>query len=125
MRGFTAFHSTILVSYAELCPISGRNLAFFRFGRQDALRMSELDDLLDQLERTTQLSRGVLSRVVGEVIDFQGETLDVFVRRRHRELQREGLGNEAIWPRINSELANRRFRAPELSDRQLRRLVYG
>lgn len=87
--------------------------------------MSELDDLLDQLERTTQLPRGVLSRLVGEVVDFQGETVDAFVRRRHRELQRDGLGNDAIWPRISSELAGRRFRAPELSERQLRRLVYG
>jgi hypothetical protein len=87
--------------------------------------MSEFDDLLDQLERTTQLPRGVLARVVGEVIEFQGETIEVFVRRRHRELQRDGLGNEAIWPRISTELAHRRFGAPELSERQLRRLVYG
>jgi hypothetical protein len=87
--------------------------------------MSELDDLLDQLERTTQLPRGVLARVVAEINEYQGEPVDGFVRRRHRELQREGLGNEAIWPRISSELTQRRFRSPVLSERQLRRLVYG
>jgi hypothetical protein len=108
-----------------MCPNSGRILAFFGSDRQYSFRMSELDDLLDQLERTTQLPRGVLARVVGEVIEFQGETIDAFVRRRHRELQREGLGNEIIWSRISTELAERRFRAPTLTERQLRRLVYG
>jgi hypothetical protein len=47
------------------------------------------------------------------------------VRRRHRELQREGLANEEIFARIGEEVTARRFRAPQLSARQLRRIVYG
>jgi hypothetical protein len=35
------------------------------------------------------------------------------------------LKNDQIWPAIAAELAARRFVAPELSERQLRRIVYG
>ncbi len=92
---------------------------------EDVQRMSEFDDLLDQLERTTLLPRGVLARVVGEVIEYQSEGIETFVRRRHTELQHDGFANEAIWPQISADLRLRRFSAPALTMRQLRRLVYG
>ena len=33
--------------------------------------------------------------------------------------------NEEIWPLVEAELRQRRFAAPGLSERQLRRIVYG
>jgi len=40
-------------------------------------------------------------------------------------LQRRQRKNDEIWPLIAAELGQRRFAAPGLSERQLRRIVYG
>ena len=60
-----------------------------------------------------------------EVISFYGETPEVFVVRRHRELKAEGLRNSAIYARVAAEMDSWRFRAPRLSERQIRRIIYG
>jgi hypothetical protein len=56
---------------------------------------------------------------------FTDENPEEFVRRRHGELQREGLRNEAIYRRLAAEAAAGRFRSPDFSLRQLRRIIYG
>lgn len=88
-------------------------------------RDSPFDDLLEQLERTTTLSRGEAIRVVGEVVAFFHETLDTFVQRRHRELQTQGLANATIYEQLLDELRFVRVAAPALTVRQIRRLIYG
>ena len=85
----------------------------------------DLRQLVDQLERTTQLPRGLLARVVADVLGHYEEGVDAFVRRRHGELQVEGHSNPVIWDRLPGEIALRRFSSAELSARQLRRIVYG
>jgi hypothetical protein len=83
------------------------------------------EDLLLHLTRTTTLGPGEAARVVADVLAYFGESTEAFVRRRHTELQARGLTNAQIFSRIGSELAQRRVSAPELSERQLRRMIYG
>ncbi|MYT30529.1 hypothetical protein [Streptomyces sp. MspMP-M5] len=83
------------------------------------------EDLIDHLVRSTPLQRGEAARVVLDVLAYFDETTEGFVRRRHRELQSQGLRNEAIFERIAHELPHRAVSPPPLSLRQLRRLVYG
>lgn len=83
------------------------------------------DDLVDHLVRTTPLTTGEARRVVADVVGYFEESVPDFVRRRHVELQSRGLTNDAIFTALAGELTVRRFAAPELSVRQLRRLVYG
>ncbi|MFG2225331.1 hypothetical protein ACIBK8_04220 [Streptomyces sp. NPDC050161] len=83
------------------------------------------DDLVDHLVRSTPLQRGEATRVVLDVLAYFDETTEGFVRRRHRELQSQGLRNDAIFERIRLELPHRAVSPPDLSPRQLRRLVYG
>jgi len=82
-------------------------------------------DLVAHLSASTGLTEGEATRVVGEVVAYFTESLETFVRRRHTELQAEGLTNEQIFGRLSTELAQRLVRPPVLSARQLRRLVYG
>ena len=82
-------------------------------------------NLLEHLVHTSGLGRSETRRIVEEVVSFYGETLEGFVVRRHHELQAEGMRNRAIYPRIATELEGWRFRAPRLSERQIRRIVYG
>jgi hypothetical protein len=83
------------------------------------------DDLVAHLVRNTPLSPSEAARVVAEVVAYYGEPVPDYVRRRHAEMKRRGLTNDLIFDEIAAELARRRFAAPNLSARQLRRLVYG
>lgn len=86
---------------------------------------TDLEDLVDHLARTTRLERREAEKLIDEVLSFLAEQPEMFVRRRHLELQRQGLANEAIFTRLERELARRRFAAPAYTRRQLRRIVYG
>lgn len=85
----------------------------------------DLDELTAYLARTSRLDDAEVQRLVGEVLAFLDETPEEFVRRRHRALQVEGRSNSEIFEQLAIELRQRRYRAPEFSPRQLRRIVYG
>jgi hypothetical protein len=87
--------------------------------------LGELEQLIAYLTRTTRLSPEGARRVVEEVLGFLNETPEDFVRRRHRALQAEGFSNPAIYLRLAEELSVWRFRAPQYTERQIRRLIYG
>ena len=82
-------------------------------------------DLARYLAASTGLPQSIAIRVIADVTTYFSETVEEFVQRRHAELQRTQRKNDEIWPVISAELRQRRFAAPGLSDRQLRRLVYG
>ncbi len=86
---------------------------------------SEFQDLAEYLSRSTRLGREEAERVIQEVIGYLQETPETYVRRRHRALQGEGLSNAAIDAQLASELSAWRFRAPDFSERQIRRMIYG
>lgn len=84
----------------------------------------DLTALLDHLEGTG-VSRGQAARLVDEVLAYFSETPEQFVRRRHRELQADGVANSMSFAAIATELAQRRVIGPQLSERQIRRVIYG
>ncbi len=86
--------------------------------------MEPVDELADQVSRTTGLSADVARRVVADVLAYFTETTEDYVRRRHRELQTYGARNDEIFA-ASTELRHWPVRSPELSARQLRRIVYG
>ena len=83
------------------------------------------DDLVAHLVRSSPLTPNEAARVIAEVLSYFAEPLDVYVRRRHRELRQRGLHNDHIFDALGAELATRRVAPPALSARQLRRIVYG
>ena len=83
------------------------------------------DELVDHLTRSSPLSRGEALRVIQDVLAYFDETTTEFVRRRHRALQAQGLVNAEIFERIEADLKSRAVAPPELTLRQLRRIVYG
>ena len=83
------------------------------------------DPLVRHVALTTGLPPAVAARVVADVVAYYGETVEAFVRRRHAELRSRQHRNAEIWAVIADELATRPFAADALSERQLRRIVYG
>jgi len=82
-------------------------------------------ELLEHLTRSTRLSDREARRVVLDVLAYFSEGAEEFVARRHAELKAEGQTNAVIFDRIARELGERRFPGPALSQRQIRRLIYG
>ncbi|WP_028709314.1 hypothetical protein [Propionicicella superfundia] len=82
-------------------------------------------ELVSRVAATTGLTPREAARVVDDVLAYLGETVEEYVRRRHSALQNRGMHNTEIFPALQREIRAGRFRAPELSERQLRRLVYG
>jgi hypothetical protein len=87
--------------------------------------LEELEELVAFLVRTSPLSAPQARRLVGEVLSFLAETPEAFIRRRHLALQARGLANDAIFAQLAAELDQLRFRAPPLTARQIRRIIYG
>jgi len=82
-------------------------------------------ELVRNVAASTGLPEATALRVVADVAAYFSETVEQFVRRRHAELHDKGnKRNDDIWPQLAAELTGRRFRAEDLSERQLRRIVY-
>jgi len=90
-----------------------------------AMGDEQWEELVSHLVRTTALSVGSVNRVVQEVVAYCSESVEALIRRRHRELQESGLANPEIFRRIAGELLRRPVAAPALSERQIRRVIYG
>jgi hypothetical protein len=82
-------------------------------------------DLVRHVARSTGLDEATAARVVADVIAYFGQTVEEYVIDRHADLKSRNRKNDDIWPLISEELAARRFKAGELTQRQLRRIVYG
>lgn len=82
-------------------------------------------ELVDQLVASTGLTPAEAARVVEDVVAFHAEPVEDYVRRRHAHLQTYGARNAEIFARLAEELAHRVVAAPRLTERQLRRIVYG
>lgn len=82
-------------------------------------------DLIRNVAASTGLPEATAVRVVADVAAYFAESVEDYVRRRHGELHRARRRNDEIWPLIAAEIGSRRFAAPGLSERQLRRIVYG
>jgi hypothetical protein len=82
-------------------------------------------DLVEYLTRTCPLSEAQAARVVADVLGYFSERPEEYVRRRHRELKALGLTNDRVFEAIAAEIPHQRYAAPELTLRQLRRVIYG
>ncbi len=60
-----------------------------------------------------------------DLFGFLSETPENFIVRRHRELQAKSWPNSKIFTRIRGELEEGLFRSNKLSERQIRRIIYG
>jgi hypothetical protein len=93
--------------------------------RLEAVDMRGEEELLQHLRLVTGLDPVVLEKIVGEIEAWFDEDLAAWVRRRHRELHRQGLRNREIYPRLKEDARGIRVRPGPLSERQIRRIVYG
>jgi hypothetical protein len=82
-------------------------------------------ELVDRLAGSAGLTPAEAARVVEDVLAWYREPVEDYVRRRHAHHHLYGRRNQEIFELIAAELADRVVAAPPLSERQLRRIVYG
>jgi hypothetical protein len=83
------------------------------------------EDLLKHLAAVTGLDPGTLGKILEEIHHWYDEDLRGWLVRRHRELQGQGLKNREIYPRLQDEAGRALLRPGPLSQRQIRRALYG
>lgn len=81
--------------------------------------------LLRRVQESSGLTETEARRLVVDVLSFHAESVEDLVRRRHAELKTNGSKNAEIFARLRDELSGHVVAAPELSERQLRRIIYG
>jgi hypothetical protein len=81
--------------------------------------------LVERVAGSAGLTAAEAARVVEDVLAWYREPVEDYVRRRHAHLHLYGRRNPEIFELIEQELAGRLVAAPGLSQRQLRRIVYG
>ena len=86
---------------------------------------TSVSDVRQRLQSVLGLSSAQATRAVDEVLDSLAQGVDEYIAERHTELQAQGASNSEIFDRIAEELRALRFKAPELSARQIRRRIYG
>jgi len=82
-------------------------------------------ELVDRVCASTGLTPAEAARLVEDVVAYFAEPVEQYVVRRHAHLKTYGAKNPEIFARIAAELDRRVVAAPRLTERQLRRLVYG
>jgi hypothetical protein len=83
------------------------------------------DEIVERVAASLAVTPGQARRVVNDVIAFYREPLEDWVRRRHEQHRRDGLPNGEIYSVLVAEAADRVVAAPALTERQVRRIIYG
>ena len=66
-----------------------------------------------------------IGKLYEELLNIFSESEEDFIQKRHKELKTLGLKNQEIFPEIIKEMKNRLFKGRELSERQIKRIIYG
>lgn len=82
-------------------------------------------ELVDRIAASTGLTHTEAARVIEDVLAWYREPVEDYVRRRHAHHHLYGRRNAEIYPLIAGELEQRVVAAPPLSERKIRRIVYG
>ena len=83
------------------------------------------DDIVRRVADSLGVTDSEARRVVGDVVDYYREPLEGYVKRRHEECKRKGMPNAQVYAVIAAETADRVVAAPVLTERQVRRIIYG
>ena len=86
---------------------------------------SHHDELIRHLASRQGISLPAAEGLLSEILAYFSEGRNDYIRRRHRELQDSGMNNRAIYRNVARELEDRRFPAEAVSERQIRRIIYG
>jgi len=81
--------------------------------------------LKDHLRRAYALDSSLSEQLWQDLLVFFQDDPQEYIRSRHLELQDQGFRNEEIYRQLAKDVQHHLFRGPKLSQRQIRRAIYG
>ncbi len=84
-----------------------------------------MEDLKKYLQVTTNLSDKEINKIIEEINEFYNLSYQEYIKKNHLKLRAEGYKNEEIYEILSEKVKQMRFKAPDLSIRQIRRIIYG
>lgn len=88
-------------------------------------RLIPFSDFKQFLLDSFSLDDRELTRLLDEINSYYELEMREFVQLRHLQLKNEGWQNADIFTQLQDEIEDRRFKAGEISLRQIRRIIYG
>lgn len=82
-------------------------------------------EFLQHLLSSYPLDESELLRLLDDLSGAFDYTVESYIQEKHLSLQREGKKNAVIYEILQKEIKAMRFQGPELSIRQIRRIIYG
>jgi hypothetical protein len=87
--------------------------------------MPFMEAAIEAIAQAYSLDKELVRRLEEDFRALRAETVEEYVVRRHRELQKTGWANPAIFSQLQHEVGEGRFRVARPTLRQVRRIIYG
>ncbi len=88
-------------------------------------KIIEKEAFKSYITATNALDENDFDRLLEDLNHYFDIDVKEFVRIRHLELKTGGLKNNQIYHQLAQEIKARRFKSEALSERQIRRIIYG
>lgn len=82
---------------------------------------NEFKEMISQIIPSESID---FDKLYEEIITFFSEPMKNYIKRRHKQLKKEGYKNSNIYQLISKEVKSRLFKGKDLSPRQIKRIVY-
>lgn len=89
------------------------------------MKKSNIIELKNRLSHIIPIEFVDIDKLYEELISFFSDTQEKFITKRHRELQNEGYKNKDIYIILIGEIKHHLFKGKDLSERQVKRIIYG
>jgi len=83
------------------------------------------ENFRNHLLNSYPITEELLNHILDDIGEYFSAEVKEYIGIRHQQLQKEGLQNRDIYTLIRKELKERRFASPDLTLRQIRRIIYG
>ncbi len=83
------------------------------------------EQLKNYLLSAYPIDESLLDHIVDDLSEYFSSDVNDFINKRHQQLHNIGMKNEQIYLKIQKELKEKRFIGPDMSLRQIRRVIYG
>jgi hypothetical protein len=84
-------------------------------------RINELKERLSTIILPDSID---FNKLYEEILSFFSEDMNDFIIRRYTELKKEGFKIKEIYSLISKEVTENLFRGKQLSERQIKRIIY-
>ena len=83
------------------------------------------EELENYILSSYSLNKSDLYRLLDDLSGIFNDSVEEYIHKRHVFMQKEGKKNNEIYQILQKEIRSHRFLGPELSIRQIRRIIYG